>query len=200
MKIRGDRRALRISGFSSGLARDAALVLVLMAATLFTLWMMGRVAVCGCGTVKFWGSLSAAETSQHFTDWYSLSHIIHGFLFFGGLWLVLRNWSLGARLALAVAIEGAWEIFENSSFIIERYRNATMSLDYYGDSLLNSAGDLLTMILGFAIASRLPVWLTIVLALSMELLAGAVIRDNLTLNIIMLIWPLEFIKHWQMSG
>ena len=190
-------RKLRFPPYSG---RNPALVLALMAVTLFTLWMMGRVAVCGCGTVKFWGSLSAAETSQHFTDWYSLSHLIHGFLFFGGLWLVFRGLSIGARLAAAVAIEGAWEIFENSSLIIERYRNATMSLDYYGDSILNSAGDLLSMILGFAIASRLPVWLTIVLALSMELLAGAVIRDNLTLNVIMLIWPLEFIKHWQMGG
>jgi hypothetical protein len=180
--------------------RDCALVLGLVAATLLTLWVMGRLPLCACGTVKFWfGPVNSNETSQHLSDWYSLSHVIHGFLFFGALWLLLRNGSLGARLALAVGIEGAWEIFENTSLVIERYRTSTMSLDYYGDSIVNSFGDLASMILGFMIASRLPVWLTVLVGVGMEVLAGLVIRDNLTLNIIMLAYPLEFIKQWQMG-
>lgn len=180
---------------------NLALALGVVLATLGILWLMGRVPVCTCGTVKFWfASVTSDETSQHFTDWYTLSHIIHGFLFYGATWLVLRQWSFGSRLVIATVIESAWEIFENTSFIIDRYREQTMSLNYYGDSVLNSFGDLSAMIFGFFFASRLPVWATVVIALVFELLAGYVIRDNLSLNIIMLLWPTEFIKNWQMGS
>jgi hypothetical protein len=180
--------------------RGLALAAVLVAITLLTLWMMGRIPICACGTVKLWfGSGTSSETSQHLTDWYSLSHIIHGFLFYGALWLLARRWSLGTRLALAIAIEGAWEILENTPFIIDRYRAQTISLDYYGDSIVNSFGDLAAMVLGFVLASRLPLWLTVALALAMEFLAAFVIRDNLALNIIMLLWPLDIIRKWQLG-
>ena len=163
-------------------------------------YSMGRLPFCKCGLIRLWsGNIWSNQNSQQLTDPYTFTHVLHGVAWYALLWLVLGNRvPVGIRLVLAVAIESGWEILENSSVIIDRYRTATISLDYYGDSIFNSMGDILAVVLGFALAYRLPVRVTVVGAIVVELVLLWWIRDNLTINIIMLIHPVEAIKHWQM--
>ena len=181
-----------------GLLIGFALFIVILAVQIVAERWLGRIWICECGTVKLWeGGVNTSGNSQHLTDWYTPSHIIHGFLFYWFSWLLVRRWPVGFRLGLATVVEAGWEVLENSPTVIERYRTATMALNYFGDSILNSAMDTVWMAIGFLAAWRLPAWLIVSIAIFFELLTAYVIRDNLTLNVIMLVWPVEAIKAWQ---
>lgn len=170
----------------------------LLLAQIVILHFMGRIPICECGYIKlFEPGANTPGNSQHLADWYTPSHIIHGFLFYGLGWLLFRKQPLFARLSLAVLIEAAWELAENSPMVIDRYRTATMALGYTGDSILNSGMDTVFMALGFFFAARMPIWVTVTLAIAFEILTLFVIRDNLTLNVLMLVWPVDAIKVWQ---
>ncbi len=176
-----------------------------MAAVAAVLFAMGRIPICACGTVKFWhGVVNSAENSQHLFDWYTPSHVIHGFIFYGAYAVYRRltgsSLSFAMALLLALVLEGAWEIAENTPTVIERYRSATVSLGYNGDSVINSMADMLSMIAGFLLASRLPAAVSVVLIIGAEIFVGWLIRDNLFLNVIMLVWPLDWVKTWQAGG
>ncbi|MBO1907976.1 DUF2585 domain-containing protein [Microvirga sp. 3-52] len=178
------------------------LSLGLIVLTAGILLAMGRTAICTCGTIELWhGTVNDSGNSQHLTDWYTPSHVIHGFLFYGGTWLVglVRGKSLplGVALLMALGVECTWEIAENTNTVIDRYRATNIALSYYGDSVINSIMDVIAMVAGFWLARIWPVWLTVVVALLMELIVGYWIRDNLLLNIIMLIFPVEAINQWQ---
>lgn len=181
--------------------RAAVAAIVLLAATAALLYLMGRPLICTCGSIDLWvGEPNSSRTSQMLSDWYSPSHIVHGFLFFAALWLVGRRWPLERRFLIALAIEAAWEIVENTPMIINRYREETAALGYTGDSVLNSMSDIAMMIGGFMLARRLPVWASVAIVLVLELVPLFVIRDNLTLNVWMLLAPNEALKAWQSGG
>lgn len=144
--------------------------------------------------------VNTPDNSQELFDWYSLSHIIHGILFYAALHVLVPHWPLSVRALTATLIEVGWEVLENTPFIINRYREATISLDYFGDSVINSVFDVLSMLFGFWLARVLPVWASVVLVIALEALAAWLIRDGLILNIIMLIHPVEAIRAWQAGG
>lgn len=163
-------------------------------------FLMGRIWICKCGYVDFWyGNTNGSGNSQHITDWYSFSHFIHGMLFYGFLHVVARKLPVQTRFILAVLMEAVWEVFENTPFTINRYRTETAALDYIGDSILNSISDIITCGLGFLLVRKIPITLAVILIVVLELFALYFVRDNLTLNVLMLVYPMESIKLWQMA-
>ena len=164
------------------------------------LWM-GRSPFGPDGRFGLWsGDIWSSENSQRVADAYSFSHLVHGMLFYGFLWLVARRLPARYRLLIALVIEASWELLENSPLIINRYREGTIAVGYVGDSVLNSLSDILMMALGFWFASRVPTKVTVAAIIVMEVGCALWVRDNLTLNVIMLIHPVEAIKTWQMAG
>ncbi|MFO1261152.1 MAG: DUF2585 domain-containing protein [Sphingomonadaceae bacterium] len=182
--------------------RTLMLIVAIVVGAAAILLAMGRPPICTCGMVKLWeGAVNSAGNSQHIADWYSFSHIIHGFIFYALTWWLLRSWlKTDTRLALSVLIEAGWELLENSPLIIDRYRTATLAFGYSGDSVLNSMSDIAMMAAGFLFALKMPARVTVAVAIGFELMTLYTIRDNLTLNVLMLTWPIEAVKTWQAGG
>ena len=175
----------------------AAILIVLLAAAI--LFAMHRPPICTCGTVALWGPVGPTQ-SQMLADWYSFSHIVHGLIFYVMLWLVARRWPVEWRFLAALLIEASWELIENTPMVIDRYRTATAALGYTGDTIVNSLSDIAMMAIGFLAARKLPLWAAIVLFLALELVPLLVIRDNLALNIWMLLAPSDALRAWQSAA
>jgi hypothetical protein len=174
------------------------LAALLVTASALLLLAMGRPAICNCGMIELWvNEGDSPKTSQMLADWYSPSHVIHGLLFYGFLWLAARRWPVERRFLVALMLETGWEILENSDWAINRYREATIAIGYTGDSIVNTMSDIAMMALGFWLARRLPLWLAGALVIALELAALAAVRDNLTLNVWMFLLPNDTIRAWQ---
>lgn len=180
-------------------SRTAIAALLIVGATTIALLAMGRPPICACGEIGLWGAAGPRQ-SQMLVDWYSPSHVAHGLLFYAALWLAARNWPVERRFIAASSIEAVWEVIENTSAVIDRYRTATAALGYTGDSVVNSLSDMAMMAAGFLAARKLPLWLSAVLLLGLELVPLLAIRDNLTLNIWMLLAPSDALRQWQQGG
>ena len=167
--------------------------------TAILLHLEGRLWLCACGSIQIWsGQVCSANNSQHFLDPYSFTHVLHGFLFFWLIAWLLPHFSKNWQLALAVAVEAGWEVFENTNFIIDRYRSETASLGYSGDTVVNSSGDILCCLIGFMIARRLGLRRSVIVFALLELVLIVWIRDSLVLEIVMLLVPIDALRAWQM--
>ena len=194
-------RRLASSRWTLDWRADLAIALGVVAVTAGLELAMGRSPAYTHGPVRLWiGDVNSDQNSQQLADPYTFSHIIHGALFYGLTHLLMPRASIGARLILAMTIEAAWEAYENTDTVINRYRAATIALGYYGDSVLNSFSDIAACLLGFVLANRFRWWWTVSWVVATELVLALAIRDNLTLNIVMLIWPLESIRRWQLGA
>ncbi len=173
----------------------------LLAFQALVLFLYGQPPICTCGYIKLWeGVVLGPGNSQHITDWYTFSHIIHGFIFYFLLWKLFPKLPIAWKLLLAVGVEVSWELIENTPMVIAHYRQQALAVGYSGDSIINSMSDTISMIAGFVMARKFPVIAIILVAIGLELFTGYMIRDNLTLNVINLIYPFDFISHWQLRA
>ena len=171
----------------------------ILAATVVQLRNQGRVWACVCGRWTPWmGDIWSAHNSQHVFDPYSFTHILHGVLLFWVISWRLKKWPFAWQLTLAVLLESLWEVVENSPFIIQRYREATIGLGYEGDSIINSLADVLCCSGGFVLARIIGFRFALAIFVAVEVLLAVLVRDNLTLNVLMLLCPIEAVKQWQM--
>ena len=179
-----------------------AVLLVVLVAVALVLHAMGRPWWCAAGDLVPWSSDTwSRHNSQHLVDPYSVTHAMHGFLFYALLCLALGKVAGAAtRAGIALGIETTWEIVENTNAIIERYRAATISLDYYGDSVTNSVGDICAFVLGYIAAGVIPNWVSVGSFVAAEALLIVWIRDSLLLNVLMLVHPIKAVKAWQIGG
>ena len=176
-------------------------VAALLLSQALILYFFGQPLVAASGDIRLWvGEALGPDNSQHLSDWYTLSHIIHGILFYWALSYFFPNLPVGVRLLIAAGIEVGWELFENTPWLIEHYRQQALAQGYTGDSIINSVSDTVAMVAGFFAARRLPVWGSVALVVALEAVALYFIRDSLALNIINLVYPLEFIYTWQSGG
>lgn len=177
-----------------------AVIIVVIVATI-SLNFQGRVWWCPVGDYTPWSwDIWSRHNSQHVIDPYSFTHVLHGVLEFWLIGLVFGRFSLAWRFALAILIESSWEVAENTNYVINRYRETTISLDYFGDSIINSLADIVCCGLGFLIAYKIRLWRSLILFVATEIILILWIRDSLIINIIMLIYPIDAIKHWQIGS
>ncbi len=164
-------------------------------------YFLGQPFTCECGYIKFWESnVLSPGMSQQLFDWYTFSHIIHGFIFYGILKLIFPHLPASSRFLFAMGLEIGWEIIENTPWVIKAYRAQALAQGYNGDSIINSLFDTLSMMTGFFLARRLPVWVILLLAVLFEVFVGYCIRDGLFLNILNFIHQFDFIHTWQSGG
>ncbi|OGG50341.1 hypothetical protein A3C18_00190 [Candidatus Kaiserbacteria bacterium RIFCSPHIGHO2_02_FULL_54_11b] len=179
----------------------ALFALPLISVQAIVLYLFGQPLIAASGEIHlWWGTVLSSGNSQHLTDWYTFSHVIHGFLFYLGLWYFFPHMSVWMRLVLALGIEIAWEILENTPMVIDHYRQQALAQGYIGDSIINSISDTLAMALGFFMAWRLPVWSVVLIGIGLELFVAYSIRDNLILNIIGFVHQFPIISEWQSGG
>lgn len=197
----GSTISSRFLGWVPSLATTVLMVLAFLGAQAVTLAFFGQPPICTCGYIKLWeGTVLGPGNSQHLSDWYTFSHIVHGFIFYGLLALLFPRVSVRSRLLVALGVEVAWEIAENTPAVIQHYREQALAQGYTGDSIINSVMDTVFMAAGFIMARKVPWWTTVIAAIGLELFVLFMIRDNLTLNVINLMHPIQMIADWQAAG
>jgi hypothetical protein len=193
-----DRRRQAEDAASTPFGWMGITILAVIAAQMIGLRLMGRPFFCACDALRIWsGQVLSPETSQQIGDWYSFTHIEHGLIFYFLGWLLLPRWPVSQRFLMALAIEVAWEMLENSAWFVQIYRRQALAIGYSGDSIVNSVADVGFMSLGYFFAASAPVWASLALLVVIEIGLAATIRDSLALNLLNFVHPVEAVARWQ---